>query len=350
MNYNLYSFFYSTLALSLFFLYSGCRKDPYPGYDVVIDATGVWSKVGTFSGNINDMAVCNGKLWIGGDFTTTPSGSATRGSAYYDGTDFFAINHTYLYANSLFNKFMVSGDTLYAVGSLSSSKGNFLYWNSSFWQTVKPMSNTAAALAEYNNQFAVFDYYSSSYYYLRVWNGSSWNTSQPNGYVNDMEVYNNELYATGTFYYIDSYYNYYLSSYNNLGWNNVGANYQYNQPGNDLIVYNNELYICGNFSSMGGITQTVGIAKWNGTFWSSVGGGLTNGGAINKMYASNGSLYICGSFSEIGGVMVNNAAKWNGSSWSSIGKIFSGYPPTCIVEYNGSLYAAASGSVYKYTF
>ena len=345
---HLKSFFILVLATSFLFLHSGCKKDPYPGYDAEIDLTGAWTSVGTFTGNINDMAVSGGKLWFGGSFTKTPSGYTTRGSAYYDGTNFYQVNHTYLYSNMQFNKFMVSGDTIYAVGNLSSSKGNFLYWNSTAWQTKYSSSQEITAFAEYNNRFfVVYEYPFYPYHYIAGYAPS--NSWSADGMGNDFEVYNNELYITGYFYDIAGNSVYYVSKYNGVNWTGVGVNYSSNNPGNDLIVYNNELYICGSFSSMGGSNQTNGIAKWNGTTWSSVGGGFTTGGTINKMTVSNGSLYVCGSFSEIGGVKVANVARWDGTSWSSPGKILSGTTPvSSIVEYNGYLYASAGGAVYKY--
>ncbi|MBL7127415.1 MAG: T9SS type A sorting domain-containing protein [Ignavibacteria bacterium] len=82
-----------------------------------------------------------------------------------------------------------------------------------------------------------------------------------------------------------------------------------------LIVYNNELYAAGSFTNAGGVTANR-IAKWNGSSWSSLGLGLNGSAYALEIY--NNSLIVGGYFSTAGGLTVNNIAKWNGS-WSALG-------------------------------
>jgi hypothetical protein len=88
---------------------------------------------------------------------------------------------------------------------------------------------------------------------------------------------------------------------------------------NDLIVFNNELYAAGEFSVVGGMVRP-NIAKWNGTSWSTVGGpnSIING-RIKKLIIYNNDLYILGKFTAAGTTTLNGIGKWNGSAWVSVG-------------------------------
>src|SRR6266446_8220119 len=89
---------------------------------------------------------------------------------------------------------------------------------------------------------------------------------------------------------------------------------------NDMQVFNNELYVAGNFDSVDGITNTKDIVKWNGTQWEGVGGGVVTDGFIGmtQLEVYNNELYAFGDFTNIGGVVVNYFARWNGSAWNEV--------------------------------
>jgi len=81
------------------------------------------------------------------------------------------------------------------------------------------------------------------------------------------------------------------------------------------------LYAVGFFTLAGGVANTVGVAKWNGTVWSALGTGL--GGVDPTAYSvavgPDGTVYVTGKFTSAGGVACSYVAKWNGSAWSALG-------------------------------
>jgi hypothetical protein len=89
-----------------------------------------------------------------------------------------------------------------------------------------------------------------------------------------------------------------------------------------LAVFQNELYAGGSFTAVGG--QGVSrVAKWNGTSWIQVGGGLSNEVNAQLVFddGSGPALYAGGNFFGGSG---NYVSKWNGTSWTPVGPGLSG--------------------------
>jgi len=78
-------------------------------------------------------------------------------------------------------------------------------------------------------------------------------------------------------------------------------------------------YIGGQFSSVGGVANTAGIAKWDGTTWSALGTGASGGNVQSIVMDSSGDFFVGGNFTSMGGV-ANTAgiAKWDGTTWSAL--------------------------------
>lgn len=77
------------------------------------------------------------------------------------------------------------------------------------------------------------------------------------------------------------------------------------------------IYAGGSFTTMGGVTGTTYIAKWNGTTWEALGSGLAGGGygVFSMVIGKDGNLYVGGGFATAGGKASNGFAIWNGSDW-----------------------------------
>lgn len=90
------------------------------------------------------------------------------------------------------------------------------------------------------------------------------------------------------------------------------------------------IYAGGDFLLMGGVANTVRIAKYTpGTnTWSALSTGA-NGGVFGMAIAPTGLLYVGGSFTTIGGVGATRAAKWNGAAFSAMATV--GATPTAVV-------------------
>lgn len=83
------------------------------------------------------------------------------------------------------------------------------------------------------------------------------------------------------------------------------------------------VYAGGDFTSMGGVANTSGIARWSPTTgaWSAMVSGVTGGGALvsSIAIAPNGDVYIGGNFTNVGGSGADNIARWDGSAWNVVG-------------------------------
>jgi hypothetical protein len=77
--------------------------------------------------------------------------------------------------------------------------------------------------------------------------------------------------------------------------------------GNAVCVYNNELYAGG----------TYGIRKWDGYTWVNVGGGIN--GEVFSLAVLQGELYAGGNFTLAGNLEIPFIARWDGSNWSDLG-------------------------------
>jgi trimeric autotransporter adhesin len=154
--------------------------------------------------------------------------------------------------------------------------------------------------------------------------------------VTALEVYNNELYAAGDFEYPGRY----LARWNGSTWTNAGSGFENSSTFKPFIhamaVYGGELYAAGQFTSAGGVSAN-NIAKWNGTAWSPVGGGLNS--PVYALGIYNGSLYAGGGALSSGLANFNSVARWNGNSWTSVNAAMDNFV-SCLISHNGFLYAA----------
>jgi hypothetical protein len=105
---------------------------------------------------------------------------------------------------------------------------------------------------------------------------------------------------------------------------------------------NGDLVVGGDFTTAGG-QPAAGLARWNGASWSPFGGG----GAVHALTVlANGDLVVGGAFATMGGTAAANIARWNGSSWSALGLgVGGGAAPTvhcCRELANGDLVVGGS--------
>jgi hypothetical protein len=178
--------------------------------------------------------------------------------------------------------------------------------------------------------------------HIAKWDGSSWSAlgGGLNHEVVFVELYNNELYATGNF---DTAYGSgqakYIAKWNGNSWSALAGGL--NESGFVMGVYNNELYVGGCFDSVDGI-HTGGIAKWNGSQWNKVGGGIN--GIVWALCEFNGELYAAGIFTFAEGKVCNGIARWNGVEWNPAGEGIAWGTIFVLAVYNNELYAGGSFS------
>ncbi len=227
---------------------------------------------------------------------------------------------------------------------------------------------------------------------------SQWTTvcNTGNGFVDNFENFNGELYATGFFNTLCGVSNNHIAKYNGSIWQSVGngfpnaghhlaaidsilygvayqpnldSNWLYKFDGTNfnkfgegtylttavigfsqtnnlygIIKYGSSIIVSGEFDRAGS-KHISGIMRWSGTQWDSLGSGLSGNitGTPPVMYPHDlcifgADLIVSGNFKFAGGQIVNGIAQWDGALWHSMGQ---GFNSTVygICVYNGELYA-----------
>lgn len=103
-------------------------------------------------------------------------------------------------------------------------------------------------------------------------------------------------------------------------------------------VGNGIVYIGGEFTLAGGVANTIRIATWNGAAWVAMGTGANNT-VRDLMITRNGLLYVAGSFTTLNGLSIGNFATWNGTSFIAVGPILNNQPVhNMAIDRTGSIY------------
>ena len=84
------------------------------------------------------------------------------------------------------------------------------------------------------------------------------------------------------------------------------------------------LYAGGRFTTMGGVTNTLNIARWTGSAWQAMATGLNNV-VYDMEFGPDGNLYLGGGFTNADGVNGNYLCYWNGTSFNMVGTGEIGY-------------------------
>ncbi|TSJ42037.1 T9SS type A sorting domain-containing protein [Fluviicola chungangensis] len=149
-----------------------------------------------------------------------------------------------------------------------------------------------------------------------------------NGFVDNFEVFNNELYATGFFTNLCGTANNHIVKWDGSAFQPVGTGYQY--AGHQLKYLGNFLYFVGYEPT---VTDSNWVYQYGGTDFFKVGEGvyLTNavsgGSQTANLYALeeyNGNIIACGEFDRVGNKAISGIMQWDGSAWDSLGSGLSG--------------------------
>ncbi len=273
---------------------------------------------GGASGNVNHIEVdpLRNKIYVAGGFPNLDTLLQAIGVGQWDGTSWSRIGNTQIEVGGA-NKNVIKliNDTLLLGGFFNFPNMYMAMWPlSGPWQQHSPSSS---------------------------FTGSTQNSLWYQG-IADFCMYNNELYACGTFEKSNLATPNYTPTNNIAKWNGSYWEGVGNPPGvskyaiidwshvEEMVEYNNELYIVGSFDSVGGV-PAINIAKWNGTNWAGLGNGQTPPViapvGLHCATVYNGELYMGGGYFEI--------YKWNGSNWSVVTTTDHEVNDMCV--YNGEL-------------
>lgn len=229
---------------------------------------------------------------------------------------------------------------LYAGGMFNSAAGtaanNIAQWDGNSWAALGSGTNSVVNdLALFQDELYAVGSFSSPGNHIAKWNGTSW--SGVGGGTNSssfaLQLLGDDLYVGGAFTAAGSVDANYVAKWDGNNWSALGG-------GTDgvvraLGVYKNELYVGGDFTMADGKTVNH-IARWDGAAWQPLGTGLD--AAVWAIQEFMGDLYVGGLFNSAGGNTAVRVAKWDGNNWSAVGSSLNN-SVFALAEYNGELYA-----------
>jgi hypothetical protein len=327
---------------------------------------------GGLGNTVYALAVHNGSLYAGGQFTSVGSGGTActgcnnvarwTGSAWTNLDQ--GLNLT-VWALGVYNGSLYAGGQFTAVGSggtACTGCNRVARWTGSAW------TNLDAGLNYQVESFAVYNgsLYAGGYFTdvgsggtactgcngVARWTGSAW-TNLDAGLgslegVKSLVVYNGSLYAAGEFLAVGSGGTActgcnYVARWTGSAWTNLDKGF--NNIVNSLAVYDGSLYAAGGFNLVGSggtaCTGCNGVARWTGSAWTNVDQGTDHQHhSVDTLVVHNGSLYAAGNFSEAC-TGCNYIARWTGSAWTNLDQGVNNQIWSLAVH-NGTLYAAGS--------
>jgi len=263
-----------------------------------------WSNIGIgnfLNTEVIDMVVYNNKLYFTADKLYVWDGSVLN-EFYYSNPN---TNNTFLTGTDLhvFNGklHLLSANDIYIYdGTNVSTLHTPFPTEQSGWSTLE-------CLGDFNNNLFYGTNTGIYKYDNNTWTNINGITSSPPAII-DMQTYNNELYVLGYFNNIGGLtINNNIAKYNGTSWSTVNVPLidevitfplsGYNKGLNHMNVINNELYITHSFYKNGDINHSPSI-KYNGVSWSPVAQNYSYYGACVHLH--NNTLYCGGDMSMWG--------------------------------------------------
>ncbi len=277
---------------------------------------------------VNTILTYNGDLYAGGVTQITK----WNGNAWSNLVTVQTIGVDEIWCMAVYNGELYIGGEFSFLGITAS---HIVKWNGSSFSAVGGgLTGIPSGLGVYNGELIASGYNGQALYNghaLVKWNGTNWAPLGANngitGYATDMLEFNGELHVCGYFSSIGGIAANNIARWNGTAWSALGSGT--NWYTHAMAIYNNDLYAGGYFTGAGGLWLD-NIARWNGNVWSPVGGGILGpsygsaSASVNAMAVFKGELYAAGEFSMAGTTPAWNIAKWNGNNWQDIGGITGG--------------------------
>lgn len=354
---------------------------------------------------VYDIAVTNGGIVAGGEFSTAGGVTASHIAAYNN-----ALNAWTNYGSGMNNTVhtvAIGLDGVYAGGDFTKANGfdrnHIARWTGSDWVDVANGSKSSVYHIEITTGGQV--YASSNFFYnvynspaklmggvweflgdsaysfdvlsmasmntdlyvgyqngvepgtyangLAKWDGEKWSGlgngigqwwSQGNT-VRSFEEMDNGLYVFGDFKTAGPDSIHALARWDGQKWNAVGKGFKNAQyaSGYALKANGNNLYLGGYFDKAGDVAGTMNIAKWNGSSYEALGQGLDE--QVNALEMMGGDLYAGGEFFVSGDSVLRNIGRWDGATWHPLGYGLDNYV-YCLKAVNNRLYVGGAVTGY----
>lgn len=257
---------------------------------IACNQNGIWSFSGSFNHSISSFEIFNNELYACGWFSTV-NGQPISSLAKYNGSSWVAVPG-FLSAVNLWRLKVINNELYVCGGTINTTNGNY------------------DGLAKFDGT----NWLGFSVPYL----------GDPGAYIQDVEMYNNDLFVGGNFNFPDGTRS--LAYYHNGQWQ---------KPGNGisgsictverLQYYKNVLYIGGLIFKSSTNVGNMLIA-WDGNNLISVGDGLkdnlnTYGSAqVHDMMIYKNKLYIAGTFNYAGNIFSAGLTIFDGNTFYSLNK------------------------------
>ncbi|HYG15305.1 MAG TPA: T9SS type A sorting domain-containing protein [Bacteroidia bacterium] len=205
-------------------------------------------------------------------------------------------------------------------------------------QNIEPVGAGIPGL--YVNDVIIFngELYAGGYFtpggtpkeHVMKFNGTTWAGLGDGGvsggmfpFISRFEVFNNKLFMTGGFDKSSYHQAPDFAMYNGSTWEDPKGGLE---NAYSLVVFNNTLYAATKITSTATGNKAL-LYRWDNTQgWINLSDSFKVDGntnfelqGINIMAVHKGKLYAGGLFSEVNGKRVNNIAVWDGTSWDSVG-------------------------------
>lgn len=321
-----------------------------------------WSAVGDpgsgVNGTVNTIAALKSKIFIGGNFSSVGSVSAS-GIARWDGANWSSLGNG---VNGFVNAIGVMGDTLFVGGSFSmagdSGAKNIARWEEDsirwtpvtgvyqLWDSIAPFREddgvngivrsivvsgrkvyvSGTFQSVFPGQYTLNRVYCG---YVAVWNELPesniwWQTlgygsrAGTDGFVNAIALKGDDVFVAGSFTTAGGEPSARVARYSAGRW------FPFNNNSNGTVTtiarFGEDIYASGKFrAGATGNPLDVNIAALDGNVWSNLSGTVT--GPVYSMIGHGDDLYIAGSFRSGNGLAANNIVRWNKTSnaWSLLG-------------------------------
>ncbi len=263
--------------------------------------------ISTMLENENKLYVGGGGLaiWNGLEWSIVPSNGLIRSLYPYQG---------HLLVGGLYSTIGV--DSLSSLAAFDGQGWHDAFGTQDFFRGKQ---NAVSSFQEYNNELYIAGNIDNlgTMKEIMKWDGNSW-TDVGGGiggggmcHINDLEVYQGELFVGGYFNEADGSPGNNIARWNGVRWSNVGEGLGQGQVFK-LYTFEGRLYASGQFQTAGGVPATF-IAFWDGTGWCSFGGSIDN--VITGMAAYQGDLYVAGGFWTMNADSIRGIAKWIGGNY-----------------------------------
>ncbi len=307
---------------------------------------GVTSSIGWVNATVRALTSADlgggAALYVGGDFTTAGSISASRVACWSGGAWTTLSSGCTGPVNALHAFDAGAGTRLYAGGDFANAGGvsvsHVASWNGSSWSALgSGLGAPANALASMDTgsgrQLFVAGKFTTAgggaALRLARWDGLGWSPvgAGVNGELLSLATHDfgagTRLCVAGSIGQAGGLAVSYVAHTDGVA-NWSGLSRELNQPARAFAAYDDgsglALHAGGTFTTGGGVALSR-VGKWTGSQWQPLGSGMN--AAVNDLLAldlgAGSELYATGTFTAAGGAAAARVARWNGSVWQPLG-------------------------------